>query len=114
MSKELSKTNQHMQKLKNVLSADSVKKQFENSLKENAGSFIASIIDLYGSDAYLQQCDPNQVVMECLKAATLKLPINKQLGFAYIVPYRKNGDRKSTRLNSSHVRISYAVFCLKK
>src|SRR5436305_8734667 len=26
----------------------------------------------------------------------------------------ENGDRKSTRLNSSHVRISYAVFCLKK
>src|SRR5215813_9453143 len=26
----------------------------------------------------------------------------------------KTGDRKSTRLNSSHVRISYAVFCLKK
>src|SRR3989442_4864103 len=25
-----------------------------------------------------------------------------------------NRDRKSTRLNSSHVRISYAVFCLKK
>src|SRR6266496_4122311 len=24
------------------------------------------------------------------------------------------GDRKSTRLNSSHVEISYAVFCLKK
>src|SRR5436305_14396238 len=27
---------------------------------------------------------------------------------------RAEGDRKSTRLNSSHVRISYAVFCLKK
>src|SRR5436305_4629269 len=27
---------------------------------------------------------------------------------------RPQGDRKSTRLNSSHVRISYAVFCLKK
>src|SRR5690554_7148852 len=27
---------------------------------------------------------------------------------------RLGGDRKSTRLNSSHVRISYAVFCLKK
>src|SRR5690554_7663343 len=26
----------------------------------------------------------------------------------------QNSDRKSTRLNSSHVRISYAVFCLKK
>src|SRR5699024_11311097 len=27
---------------------------------------------------------------------------------------RASGDRKSTRLNSSHVSISYAVFCLKK
>src|SRR3712207_6865064 len=26
----------------------------------------------------------------------------------------RNGDRKSTRLNSSHANISYAVFCLKK
>src|SRR5690349_5314078 len=39
----------------------------------------------------------------------------------YLLDYRKRnksfedlGDRKSTRLNSSHVEISYAVFCLKK
>src|SRR3712207_8593481 len=31
------------------------------------------------------------------------------------VPVRRpRGDRKSTRLNSSHANISYAVFCLKK
>src|SRR5258707_7143275 len=29
-------------------------------------------------------------------------------------PPPTNGDRKSTRLNSSHANISYAVFCLKK
>src|SRR2546430_5337052 len=29
-------------------------------------------------------------------------------------PIRGEGDRKSTRLNSSHSQISYAVFCLKK
>src|SRR5258707_11623415 len=28
--------------------------------------------------------------------------------------YEKERDRKSTRLNSSHANISYAVFCLKK
>src|SRR3712207_8497102 len=28
--------------------------------------------------------------------------------------HNRNGDRKSTRLNSSHANISYAVFCLKK
>src|SRR5205085_7348778 len=29
-------------------------------------------------------------------------------------PLRRRSDRKSTRLNSSHSQISYAVFCLKK
>src|SRR5207249_7996191 len=33
-------------------------------------------------------------------------------GHLMVVPNRQ--DRKSTRLNSSHVSISYAVFCLKK
>src|SRR3989442_9827853 len=34
--------------------------------------------------------------------------------FLLAFPGARGGDRKSTRLNSSHVRISYAVFCLKK
>src|SRR5690606_40043041 len=36
------------------------------------------------------------------------------LGFLNFVSKPKLQDRKSTRLNSSHVKISYAVFCLKK
>src|SRR5690554_2821566 len=35
-------------------------------------------------------------------------------GVSAIMYERLGVDRKSTRLNSSHVRISYAVFCLKK
>src|SRR5690554_7513303 len=34
--------------------------------------------------------------------------------FSIFLVQRTRKDRKSTRLNSSHVRISYAVFCLKK
>src|SRR5690554_7156676 len=34
--------------------------------------------------------------------------------FFVLKPAEAKKDRKSTRLNSSHVRISYAVFCLKK
>lgn len=75
-------------RLKGMLDAESVQKQFNDVLGENKGPFIGSIIDLYNSDTYLQKCDPKQVIMEALKAATLKLPISKQLGFAYIVPYR--------------------------
>jgi len=75
-------------KLKNILAAQSVQEQFKEVLAENAGAFVASIIDLYNTDRTLQMCDPKNVVMEALKAASLKLPINKQLGFAWIVPYR--------------------------
>src|SRR5690606_42028584 len=39
-------------------------------------------------------------------------PALHHLGVSRAGPRR--GDRKSTRLNSSHVKISYAVFCLKK
>src|SRR3989442_9599603 len=42
----------------------------------------------------------------------------KQLSYTYVLSAtarpRAAPDRKSTRLNSSHVRTSYAVFCLKK
>src|SRR5690606_42038266 len=38
----------------------------------------------------------------------------QQKELLYKVPVNIYEDRKSTRLNSSHVKISYAVFCLKK
>src|SRR5256885_8907110 len=37
-----------------------------------------------------------------------------ELGVAQVDPRTLRADRKSTRLNSSHLVISYAVFCLKK
>jgi len=77
-----------VQKFKNVVNADSVQEQFRNALDKGAPLFIASLIDIYANDTYLQKCSPQAVIMEALKAATLKLPINKNLGFAYIVPYR--------------------------
>src|SRR5256885_13006345 len=43
-----------------------------------------------------------------------QLPIAPRLHPAIRVDYCDAGDRKSTRLNSSHLVISYAVFCLKK
>lgn len=77
-----------VQKLGLVLSSGDIREQFDNCLKSKAPAFVASLLDLYGGDSYLQRCDPKLVAMEALKAATLDLPINKQLGFAYIVPYK--------------------------
>lgn len=76
--------------LKSLLNSKGMQSMFEDALKERSGQFISSIIDLYNSDDYLQKCSPKEVAMEALKAATLNLPINKNLGFAYIVPFGKN------------------------
>jgi len=74
-------------KLKQVLASDSIQQQFKNALADNANLFTASLVDLYAGDSYLQKCEPALVVLEALKAATLKLPISKSLGFAYIIAY---------------------------
>lgn len=76
--------------LKSVLNADSIQEQFRNALGKNSSSFVASVIDCYNTDTNLQQCNPNQVVMEALKAAVLKLPISRALGCAYLVAYNNN------------------------
>src|SRR2546429_5340762 len=49
-------------------------------------------------------------------AATTKVEawLAKQPEAKVVTAYIGQGDRKSTRLNSSHGYISYAVFCLKK
>lgn len=78
------------ERLKTMVKADSVVEQFRNALGRHSDTFVASIIDLYNSDSDLQQCNPTQVVQEALKAATLRLPINKQLGFAYIIAYNNS------------------------
>jgi len=82
-----SKSLTPVQKMKSIINVDSVQEQFKNALQDQAPLFIASLIDIYSNDKNLQKCEPKDVIMEALKAATLKLPINKQLGFAYIVPY---------------------------
>lgn len=76
--------------LKTTLNADSVQMQFKNALGEHKDTFIASLIDLYTSDPQLQKCQPKLIIAEALRAATMKLPLNKALGFAYIIVFNNS------------------------
>lgn len=81
--------------LKSYLNAPSVQDQFKNALGAHKDAFVASLIDLFTGDQSLQSCKPASLITEALRAATLKLPLNKALGFAYIVVYKnsvKNAD----------------------
>ncbi len=83
-----------VQQFRSVLESPVVQQQFENALNENASLFVASLIDVVSNDRSLQQCHPNDLIREALKAATLRLPINKGLGFAWLVPFKEKGTLK--------------------
>src|SRR5690349_23376391 len=61
---------------------------------------------IHWNDLWGHRASPNEAT------SNLRDPISKQPALK-AVPVNVT-DRKSTRLNSSHVEISYAVFCLKK
>src|SRR5690625_7075938 len=65
--------------------------------------------DLFEEPDESQGEDAAIMAKSMLMNAPLRLIINFGQG-----QYNEEIDRKSTRLNSSHVAISYAVFCLKK
>lgn len=63
----------------------------QNTLKDNKGTFTTSLMELATSDEKLLQCAPNALMAEALKAASLHLPLNKQLGQCYILPFKNHG-----------------------
>lgn len=90
MSNEIAKTPRPIDMLKSIVSAPSVQDQFKNALGEHKDAFVASLIDLYTGDKQLQTCDVKAIVMEALRAATMRLPLNKALGFAYIIVFNNS------------------------
>jgi recombination protein RecT len=59
--------------------------------ENNFRDFSSSVLELVSSDSKLQECEPNNLIQECLKAAALRLPLSKNLGFAYVIPYKVKG-----------------------
>ena len=91
MANEIAKVQEKpIDLLKSVVNAPSVQAQFKNALGDHKDAFVASLIDLYTGDKQLQKCKPSLVIAEALRAATLKLPLNKALGFAYIIVFNNS------------------------
>ncbi len=55
---------------------------------KKAQGFISSVLQVINGNKLLNKVDPNSVVNAAATAASLDLPINPNLGFAWIVPYK--------------------------
>lgn len=84
---KLATTDQSKPTLKQFLSKEEVKGKFQELLKDKAPTFIASLLQVSGSSTALKNADPTSIMNAALMAATLDLPINQNLGFAWIIAY---------------------------
>ena len=80
----------------NKVNGSYVQNQLKSVLGANSGTFATSLVEVFTNDKKLQGCDVNKVVQEAIKAATLKLPLNKQLGYAYLMVFN-NWDKEARK-----------------
>lgn len=92
------KTNNSVQKAPanknpviNMLKDVNIQKMLEERLQSRAGQFTTSLISLVNANKNIAECTPITVIQAALTAAAMDLPINQNLGFAYIVPYKNHG-----------------------
>lgn len=78
-----------MKEIKLFFEQDNVKRRFAEMLGKRAPQFITSVLQITASNEMLAKADPLSVYNSAAVAATLDLPLNNNLGFAYIVPYNQ-------------------------
>lgn len=76
--------------IKQFFDREDVKIKFSQMLGKRAPQFITSVLQIATSNKLLENADPLSIYNSAAIAATLDLPLNNNLGFAWIVPYKKN------------------------
>jgi len=79
--------------IKAILGKKSVEARFEELLGRKASGFISSLLQLTLNDRLLVNAEPQTVLNAAATAAALDLPINPNLGHAWIVGYKDNRKR---------------------
>lgn len=75
---------------KDLFARPEIKAKFEEMLGKRATSFMASVLQIVAQNKMLINAEPVSVYQAAAVAATLDLPLNQSLGFAYIIPYNQS------------------------
>ena len=88
---QVANKKQQIQAFNNIVNNAYYQNQLNKLFGKNAGTFATSMMELYTSNADLQQCDPKLVAAEAMRAAALHLPLSKALSRAYVVVFKDHG-----------------------
>jgi len=74
--------------LSNFLNFPNTQKFLEDNLREKRSEFVSNLLSLADGDANIALCEPSKLMLCAMNATALNLPLNKNLGYAYIIPYK--------------------------
>lgn len=101
-------------KPKDFFSREDVKGKFSELMGKKSQGFIASVLQCVAQNQLLAKADVNTIYQAAMMAATLDLPINNNLGFAYIIPYNEKvkgeGGQPDTWRNVAQFQLGYKGF----
>jgi len=83
----MSNTPVNKQTLSNYINFPQTNKFLEDNLKDRKTEFVSNLLALADNDKNIAACEPKDLVMVAMNATALNLPLNKNLGFAYVVAY---------------------------
>ena len=75
--------------LKMMINDERTQKTFKEMLGNKAKGFLTSLMNTTNGNKQLQEADPKSILKAAAAAAVLDLPIEPNLGQAYIIPYGK-------------------------
>lgn len=79
---------QQQQSISNFLNMPSISKFLQDTLAEKKPEFVSNLIAMCDADANLAKCNPGDLMKCAMNATSLNLPLNKNLGYAYVIPYK--------------------------
>lgn len=74
--------------VKNSMTLPEVRSRFEQALGDRASQFMLSIINAVANNSSLARCNPNSIMAAAMVAASIDLPVDPNLGFSALVPYK--------------------------
>ncbi|MFT8878888.1 MAG: recombinase RecT [Oenococcus sp.] len=97
--------------IKKFLNAPVTKEKFAEVLGNHAQGYINSVLNVVSNSSLLEKAEPNSILSAAMKAATLNLSIDPNLGYAYILPFNEKHYNQQTRettwTNKAQLQIGY-------
>lgn len=85
----------NLQKFNQTITNQKTQDYLNQVLGEKKSAFVNNMTALVSNNASLQACEPVSLLYAGIKATALDLPLDQNLGFAYVIPFRNTKENKT-------------------